>query len=166
MSEEFNISIPTKGGEIIIPPRELPKETKIDLRQKLPSLSSKLEPAIFDAIDKTLIEKENLTEKLTTVAFSRSKLVSDLREITQLKNNKDEQIIQLEKVADKFETLKVSNSNLVTLNRNLLEINKNLESENSLLKKQIARYIKNGVIPTEGTGDERTQEVPVIEKGR
>jgi hypothetical protein len=166
MSEEFNISIPTKGGEIIIPPRELPKETKIDLRQKLPSLSSKLEPAIFDAIDKTLIEKENLTEKLTTVVFSRSKLVSDLRKITQIKNDKEKQINQLNKVADKFETLKVSNSNLLTLNRNLLEINKNLENDNSSLKKQLARYIKNDELPNDGTGDERTQEVPVIEKSR
>lgn len=142
-------------------------ETKINLRQTLPSLSSKLEPAVYDAIDKTLTEKENLTEKLTIVTFSRSKLVSDLREITQIKNDKDKQIMQLNKVADKFEDLKISNSNLVTLTRNLLEINQNLERENLLLKKLFDKYIKNGVLPTEGTGDERTQEPePVYEKSR
>lgn len=152
----------TETTTIGFPPREIPKETKIDLRQTLPLLSSKLPPAIFDAIVKTLTENKQLTEKLTTVAFSRSKLVSDLREITQLKNDKDEQIKQLERVADKFETLKVSNSNLVTLNHNLSMLNKNLKKENSSLKKQL-RYIKNGGT---GTGDGRTQEKPVIVKGR
>jgi hypothetical protein len=146
-------------------PENLSINRKIDLKKVLPEISKDLEPVVFNAITDFITEKENLESKLTNVLFSRSNLVTKLRDESKNINKKDAEILRLTKIANKLDSLKISNTNLSTDFRIALNLLRELQKENVVLKRKIQKLMRTPIGGDEMEENPR-KEIPIKNDGR